>query len=433
MANSPFIYGPNGALDLIPGGITMPGSTSGTLQIQPAATTTTYGVTMPAAQGAASTALINNGSGVLSWSPAGGGAVPPTVTTLLSGTGSYSPPSGVTSIKVTFVGGGQGGTSESGVAAGAGGTTTFGTSLLTATGGSGSGGGTATITSPAIAILTVQGQSGGASDENSLGGIAVVGGAGGSTPLAGAGNTSVGAGQSAKANTGSGGAAGSQGVSTNGQTGGSAAGYGVAYINSPSTLAPFAYSVGTGSAGGVGGTNAGGSGGSGAIIIEEFYANGAIGTATTVTGSVQSSQIQGTTAGGNAPAGFLGEFISANSAGVSPVTTGVFVTLASISLTPGDWDVEGTTSLSPPTTGTAYTGAISLNATSTDSIANGGVNVVQGAITTTTGLQYISPTGKRRINVSTTTTVNLIGQVTFTVLGAAQWTSNSFIGARRVR
>lgn len=43
------------------------GATSGTLSISPAATTTSYALTMPAAQGAANTVLSNDGSGNLSW------------------------------------------------------------------------------------------------------------------------------------------------------------------------------------------------------------------------------------------------------------------------------------------------------------------------------------------------------------------------------
>lgn len=47
--------------------LNLDGATSGTLNIYPAATTTNYSVTLPAAQGAASTFLQNNGSGTLSW------------------------------------------------------------------------------------------------------------------------------------------------------------------------------------------------------------------------------------------------------------------------------------------------------------------------------------------------------------------------------
>ncbi len=50
------------------------GATSGTLTINPPATVTSYAVTMPSAQGAASTVLTNDGAGVLTWAavPAAG-------------------------------------------------------------------------------------------------------------------------------------------------------------------------------------------------------------------------------------------------------------------------------------------------------------------------------------------------------------------------
>lgn len=51
------------------------GSTSGTLTITPAATTTSYSITMPAAQATGTQVLQNNGSGVLSWASASGGSV----------------------------------------------------------------------------------------------------------------------------------------------------------------------------------------------------------------------------------------------------------------------------------------------------------------------------------------------------------------------
>jgi hypothetical protein len=48
------------------------GSTSGELTLQAAATTTDYTLTMPSAQGSASTVLTNDGSGNLSWGAGGG-------------------------------------------------------------------------------------------------------------------------------------------------------------------------------------------------------------------------------------------------------------------------------------------------------------------------------------------------------------------------
>ena len=55
-------------------------------------------------------------------------------------------------------------------------------------------------------------------------------------------------------------------------------------------------------------------------------------TATTVTGSVPSAQVLGTTAGGNAPTGYIGEYVSANPGSpVTPAASGSYVTIASIS------------------------------------------------------------------------------------------------------
>lgn len=52
------------------GTIDLYGSTSGILSVLPAAVTTSHSLTMPAAQGAASSVLTNDGSGGLSWVPA---------------------------------------------------------------------------------------------------------------------------------------------------------------------------------------------------------------------------------------------------------------------------------------------------------------------------------------------------------------------------
>lgn len=54
-------------------------STTGTLTVQPASTTTSYTLTMPSAQATSgvSSALVNNGSGILSWSPTG--VLPPSI------------------------------------------------------------------------------------------------------------------------------------------------------------------------------------------------------------------------------------------------------------------------------------------------------------------------------------------------------------------
>jgi microcystin-dependent protein len=150
--------------------------------------------------------------------------------------------------------------------------------------------------------------------------------------------------------------------------------------------------------------------------------------------SISTAQITGTTAVGNATAGNIGEFVSANPG--SPVSVGGSgspVTITSISLTPGDWDVNGLVELNggASTAGTTLVGSVSLNPTSQDNGTQGGVVILSGTFGASS-LQE-SVVGNRRINISTTTTIYLIGQLNYSVAGGAAWGTNSFIQARRVR
>lgn len=231
--------------------------------------------------------LTSNGAGVAPTmqTVAGNTAIlkAPTVQRFTSGSGTYTTPTspGPLYLKVTMCAGGAGG-SGSGVTPGAGasgGNTTFGSSLLTATGGTapgsetgpGQGGGT-TVNSPAIAVVSLTGGDG----SGAIGvtaGVAPNAPGGGSNPFGGAGGgvQASTAGASAKNNTGGGGggSTGSSGISASGS--GGAGGYIVAIITAPS--ATYAYAVGAGGAGGTLGTGgtAGGSGGSGVVIVEEYY------------------------------------------------------------------------------------------------------------------------------------------------------------------
>lgn len=211
--------------------------------------------------------------------------VGPTIQTFLTGgaSGTYITPAGSTRLRVRMAGGGGGGGSKS--AAGDGGTTTFGSSLLTCTGGikgsqggASGAGGTATINSPAVQIVRLAGGLGGAAG-NIGGSGASKGGIGGTNPFGGAGgesiaNASQNAGGAAAANTGAGGGGGSVDNSSGSQSsssGGGAGAYVEAIILNPA--ASYAYGVGDLGAGGAGDADngAGGNGGTGAIIVEEFY------------------------------------------------------------------------------------------------------------------------------------------------------------------
>lgn len=77
---SPIIWAGNAAR-LLKSALQLPGSTSGTLTVQPAAATTSHTLTMPAAQGTSNTVLTNDGSGGLSWAANGSSLIAVTTVT----------------------------------------------------------------------------------------------------------------------------------------------------------------------------------------------------------------------------------------------------------------------------------------------------------------------------------------------------------------
>lgn len=181
-------------------------------------------------------------------------------------------------IQIEMIGGGGGGSGGASASAGAGGTggnTTFGTSLLTANGGtggtwlgSGGTGGTASLgTGPTgIANQGGQGTAGGngGNAPGAFGAASPFGGGGGGGYV----NT---IGQSAISNTGAGGGGGGGAAAVAPGASGAAGGYIKAIINSPSTT--YAYAVGTAGAAGTNGGSgyAGGAGGSGFIMVTEYF------------------------------------------------------------------------------------------------------------------------------------------------------------------
>jgi hypothetical protein len=201
----------------------------------------------------------------------------PTKQVFLSGSGTYTRPSGVQYISVRAVAGGGGGAGNS--SGGTGGNTTFGTSLLSCTGGNpggvafpGSGGAASLGTGPiGVALTGGWGTAGGA---NNTATIYSAGGAGGTNPLGGSGAGNVnGNGLAGVVNTGAGGGGGGTNASTAADAGGGggAGGYVEAFISNP--LSTYSYSIGAGgTAGPAGGNlNAGGAGGSGLIEVTEYY------------------------------------------------------------------------------------------------------------------------------------------------------------------
>lgn len=214
----------------------------------------------------------------------------PTIQKFTSGSGTYTTPAGVAYIRVRAVGGGGGGSGSSTSAAnngnvgGDGGATYFGTSLISANGGTGGGattganggtGGTASLGTGPIGTA-LSGANGSAVVEGQgvlttytfkgIDGAASAFGGAGRGGLAGAN-----AGGAGVTNTGGGG--GGAGAPAGGITGsgGGAGGFVDAIITSPNSS--YAYTVGAAGAAGATGTGgaAGGAGGSGYIEVTEYY------------------------------------------------------------------------------------------------------------------------------------------------------------------
>jgi len=59
-----------------------------------------------------------------------------------------------------------------------------------------------------------------------------------------------------------------------------------------------------------------------------------------ISGTVQTNKIKGTTTNNSANAGFIGEYVESVVQNVSAGTTSTWTDTTSISLTPGDWDVD---------------------------------------------------------------------------------------------
>lgn len=208
----------------------------------------------------------------------------PTIQRFTSGSGTYTTPASCLRIVVQAIGGGGGGGGSGTVGGGTGttgGDTTFGSSLITASGGVGGvfgvgaapGAGGAATAGAATTIIAMAGNAGQGSGGAATA-VFVMGGEGGTGVLGGSGSaSSTGTGTAPQANSGAGGAgAGANGVlNGNGGAGGGAGGYVTAQISAPS--ATYAYGVGAKGTGGTAGTSgfAGTDGGSGIIIVTEYY------------------------------------------------------------------------------------------------------------------------------------------------------------------
>lgn len=196
----------------------------------------------------------------------------PLVTTLTSGSGTFTSTAGATRQWARLVGAGGGGYGNT--VGGAGGNTTFGS--LTANGGAaGVGAGTAIPAAATASGGNLANISGGTATNGNNAAVSNSGNSGANSYLGGAGGggsgTSQGVGAAGAANSGAGGGSGGSLGGAPGQGGNSGAYCEHLYVTP--IAASYSYSVGAGgSAGGGAGSNgAGGAGGSGGIVVVEYF------------------------------------------------------------------------------------------------------------------------------------------------------------------
>lgn len=163
-------------------------------------------------------------------------------------------------------------------------------------------------------------------------------------------------------------------------------------------------------------------------------------TGVTATATVTTSNVVGTTTNNSAPAGNLGEIITATVVAGSAVnlTTATAANVTSISLTAGDWDVEGmvdfviaaTTNINHIHGGVSDTSATLLAQTGSANVGTDPnfnrfyFNFAPGAFTETVSTPIV------RVSLASTTTIFLVTSATFTV---STLTAYGSIRARRVR
>jgi len=145
-------------------------------------------------------------------------------------------------------------------------------------------------------------------------------------------------------------------------------------------------------------------------------------------------QIKGVTNGTAGTQGFIGEAVNANVVLGSAValTTATNANVASITLTPGDWDVDGNINFTA-TNATVAAGAVVVGSVSTGSLtlSTDGTESydLPGALTTTSfKLSVTIP--RKRLSITTTTVVYLVAQATFT---AGTMGAYGALNARRAR
>jgi hypothetical protein len=141
----------------------------------------------------------------------------------------------------------------------------------------------------------------------------------------------------------------------------------------------------------------------------------------------------GVTDGSSAAAGRIGEVITASvdSGSAVSLTAGTAANITSISLTAGDWDVRGQCATAPAGSTIQTVTACAVNTTSATLPGGGNLTgYIYLPFTASAGQPVIAPTSVSRVNVSSTTTVFLVINSSFST---STNTAYGVIVARRIR
>ncbi|HEY2616155.1 MAG TPA: hypothetical protein VGI78_02345 [Acetobacteraceae bacterium] len=125
----------------------------------------------------------------------------------------------------------------------------------------------------------------------------------------------------------------------------------------------------------------------------------------------------GVTDGSDATAGQIGEYMTATGSGVA-LATGVLATIATITLTAGDWDVTGNVGFTAAAGTHAYFG-----------VGIDGMDTLTTATFPAAAMNQSMNASVRRYSVTASTAVNLVAQASFT----STVTASGTIRARRMR
>jgi hypothetical protein len=157
-------------------------------------------------------------------------------------------------------------------------------------------------------------------------------------------------------------------------------------------------------------------------------------TGGTVTSSIAFSPstlgLTGTATNDNAAAGVVGEVLATAITTAQTMTTNTAMNVGTLSLTAGDWDVDGMVQVTPSAAPTVIGCAINTASATMPAAGNTAAPMQRLTLTFTSAAVQIMQTGRMRVSLAATTNVYLIAIATF---ASGTCSSQGYISARRRR